>query len=135
MKKLPKDILNVNPKHMTMPEIKRLVNRLWRIYADEIEVNELRPVVQEFCENMADAVTGERRGRRRTLDEWAQIFFKRVQERRLRTDRGIATLCDYLDRCLDQRVLPRTADILRELLPKAARRGLIPRCLTPPVPF
>ena len=135
MKKLPKDIANFDPYDMTIPQIKRLVNRLKRVFADELEVYRLRTIAQEFCQDMADAVTGEKKGRPRSLDDWALIFFKRVRERRLHPERGLATLYDYLERCLDQRVLPHATDILRELLPRITRRGLIPRCVDPPVPF
>ena len=135
MKKLPKDIANFDPHNMTFPQIKRLVNRLTRHFADELKVYRLRPVAQEFCEDMTNAVTGEKKGRRRSLDEWALIFFKRVRERRLRTQLGMVPLYNYLERCLDSRTLPRATDILRELLPRITRRGLIPRCVDPPVPF
>ena len=135
MKKLPKNIADFDPYNMTFAQIKRLVNRLTHHFADELRVYRLRPVAQEFCEDMTNAVTGEKKGRPRSLDEWALIFFRRVRERRLHPERGLATLYDYLERCLDSRTLPRATDILRELLPTAKRRGLIPRCVDPPVPF
>ena len=135
MKKLPKNIANFDPHNMTFPQIKRLVNRLKHIYADELKVYRLRRVAQEFCDDMANAVTGEKKDTPRSLDDWAVIFFQRVRERRLRTQLGMVPLYNYLERCLDSRTLPRATDILRELLPRITRRGLIPRCVQPPVPF
>ena len=120
---------------MTLSQIRRLVDSLKQKYADELEVYRLRPVAQQFCDDMANAVTGRKRGRRRSIDEWAEIFFKRVRERGLRPQHGLAHLSSYLERCLDLRVLPQAAEILRELLPRAARRGLIPRSVQEPVPF
>ena len=120
---------------MTFHQIRRLVEALKQKYADELEVYRLRPIAQQFCDDMANAVTGKKRGRRRSLDEWAEIFFKRVRERGLNPQQGLAHLSSYLERCLDRRVLPRASEILRELLPRAARRGLIPRPTENPVPF
>ena len=119
---------------MTLSQIRRLVDSLMLKYADEVEVYRLQPVAQRFCDDMANAVTGKKRGRRRSLDEWAEIFFKRVRERGLRLQ-GLAHLSSYLERCLDRRVLPQAAGLLRELLPRSARRGLIPRAIGDPVPF
>ena len=120
---------------MTLSQIRRLVEALKQKYADELEVYRLRPVAQQFCDDMANAVTGKKRGRRRSIDEWAEIFFKRVRERGLRTQNGLAHLHSYLERCLDRRVLPQASEILRELLPRAARRGLIPCSIEKPVAF
>ena len=91
---------------MTLSPIRRLVEALKQKYADELEVYRLRPVAQQFCDDMANAVTGKKRGRRRSLDEWAEIFFKRVRERGLNPQQGLAHLSSYLERCLDRRVLP-----------------------------
>ena len=119
---------------MTLSQLRRLVDSLMLKYADEVEVIRLQRVAQKFCDDMANAVTGKKRGRRRSIDEWAEIFFRRARERGLRLQ-GLAHLSSYLGRCLELRVLPRAAEILRELLPKAARRGLIPRPTGAPVPF
>ena len=119
---------------MTFHQIRRLVDSLMLKYADEVEVYRLQPIAQQFCDDMANAVTGKKRGRRRSIDEWAEIFFKRVRERGLRLQ-GLAHLSSYLERCLARRVLPRASELLRELLPQAARRGLIPRAIGDPVPF
>ena len=119
---------------MTIPQIRRLVDSLKQKYADELEVYRLQPVAQRFCDDMTNAVTGEKRGRPRSIDEWADIFFRRVQERGLRL-RGLAHLVSYLNRRLELRLLPQASELLRELLPRAARRGLIPRSVEQPVPF
>ena len=120
---------------MTLSQIRRLVDSLMLKYADEVEVYRLQPVAQRFCGDMANAVTGRKRGRRRSIDEWAEIFFKRVRDRGLRTQQGLAHLSSYLERCLDRRVLPQASELLRELMPGAARRGLIPRSIEEPIPF
>ena len=120
---------------MTIPQIRRLIDSLMLKYADEVEVYRLQPVAQEFCDDMANAVTGRKRGRRRSLDEWAEIFFKRVRERGLNPQQGLAHLSGYLERCLDRRVLPQASELLCELMPGAARRGLIPRSVEAPIPF
>ena len=120
---------------MTLSQIRRLVDSLMLKYADEVEVYRLQPVAQQFCDDMTNAVTGKKRGRRRSLDEWAEIFFKRARERCLHPQQGLAHLASYLERCLDCRVLPQASELLRELLPDAARRGLIPRSIEKPVPF
>ena len=120
---------------MTFHQARRLVDSLKRKYADELEVYRLQPVAQKFCDDMTNAVTGKKRGRRRSINEWAEIFFKRARERSLHPQQGLVHLSSYLERCLDRRVLPQAADLLRELLPRAARRGLIPRAIEKPVPF
>ena len=119
---------------MTLSQIRRLVDSLMLKYADEVEVYRLRPVAQKFCGDMANAVTGKKRGRRRSLEEWAEIFSKRVRERGLRLQ-GLAHLASYLERCLELRLLPQASELLRQLLPQAARRGLIPRAIENPIPF
>ena len=120
---------------MTLSQIRRLVDSLMLKYADEVEVYRLQPVAQQFCDDMANAVTGRKRGRRRSIDEWTEIFFRRVRERGLNPQQGLAHLGSYLERCLDLRVLPQASELLRELLPRAARRGLIPRSIEKPIPF
>ena len=119
---------------MTFSQIRRLVDSLMLKYADEVEVYRLQPVAQQFCDDMANAVTGKKRGRRRSIDEWAEIFFRRVRERGLRLQ-GLAHLDRYLNQCLECRVLPQVNEVLRALLPRAVRRGLIPRPVQDPVPF
>jgi len=119
---------------MTFSQIRRLVDSLMLKYADEIEVYRLRPVAQQFCDDMTNAVTGRKRGRPRSIPEWGNIFFQRTQERGLRI-MARARLDSYLNQCLECRVLPQVNDILRALLPRAVRRGLIPCPLQEPVPF
>ena len=119
---------------MTIPQIRRLVDSLMHKYADEVEAYRLMPVAQQFCEDLARAVTGKKPGRPRSIGEWTRIFLRRAQERRLQLQ-GLDYLNDYLDRCLDLRVLPQANELLRALLPRAARRGIIPRALEAPIPF
>ena len=119
---------------MAIPQIRRLVDSLKSKYADELEVHRLQPVAQQFCDDLTNAVTGKKRGRPRSVHEWAEIFFRRVQERGLRLQ-GLAHLQGYMERCLDLRLLPQASELLRELLPRASRRGLIPRSIQEPVPF
>ena len=120
---------------MTLSQIRRLIDSLMLKYADEVEVYRLRPVAQQFCDDMTNAVTGKKRGRRRSIDEWTEIFFRRVRERGLNPQQGLAHLASYLEHCLEIRVLPQAAGLLRQLLPRAARRGLIPRPIEKPVQF
>jgi len=119
---------------MTFPQIRRLVDSLMLKYADEVEACRLRPVAQRFCDDLARAVTGKKPGRPRSIGEWTQIFLRRAQERRLQLQ-GLDYLNDYLERCLDLRLLPQANELLRALLPRAARRGIIPRALEAPIPF
>ena len=119
---------------MTLSQIRRLVDSLMLKYADEVEAHRLRPVAQQFCDDLARAVTGKKRGRPRSISEWTNIFLRRARERGLRLQ-GLAFLHDYLERCLDLRVLPQASELLRTLLPRAARRGIIPRALEAPIPF
>ena len=119
---------------MTLSQIRRLVDSLMLKYAGVLEVYRLRPVAQQLCDDMTTAVTGKKRGRPRPIQEWGEIFFQRTQERGLRI-MGRAHLDSYLNRCLERRVLPQANEVLRALLPKAVRRGLIPRDFREPVPF
>ena len=121
---------------MTLSQIRRLIDSLMLKYADEVEVYRLRPVAEQFCDDMANAVTGKKRGRRRSIDEWTEIFFRRVRERGLNPQQGLAHLASYLERCLELRVCcPRPANSCANCCPGAARRGLIPRAIEEPVPF
>ena len=65
--------------------------------------------------------------------EWAQILFRRLTRRGFRL-KTLLALNDYLEHCLDRRVLPQVNDVLRSLHPKSAKRGLI-ACSLVPVPF
>ena len=120
---------------MTLSQIRRLIDSLMLKYADEVEVYRLQPVAQQFCDDMTNAVTGKKRGRRRSIDEWTEIFFRRVRERGLNPQQGLAHLVGYLEHCLELRLLPQASELLRQLLPRAARRGLIPRPIEKPVRF
>jgi len=125
---------NKGANTMTISQIRRLVDSLMLKYADEVEAYRLRPVAQRFCDDLTRAVTGKKRGRPRSIGEWTQIFLRRAQERSLQLQ-GLAHLDDYLERCLDLRLLPQANELLRTLLPGAARRGFIPRALEAPIPF
>ena len=119
---------------MTLSQIRRLVDSLMRQYADELEVYRLWPLAQEFCDDLAAATTGDKPGPKLPVDQWARIFFQRVRERGFRLQ-GLAHLNSYLERCLDLRVLPRANEVLRALLPRAVRRGLVPRTTQEPLRF
>ena len=108
---------------MTFHQARRLVDSLMRKYADELEVYRLQPVAQKFCDDMTNAVTGKKRGRRRSIGEWAEIFFKRARERGLRPQQGLAHLASYLERCLERRVLPQAS----RNPPRTAAPGRPPR--------
>ncbi len=93
----------------------------------------LRPLAQKLCGEMADAVTGNKPGPKLPVVEWAQLLIKRSADRGLRP-RNLVPLNNYLERCLNRRVLPQCNNVLRTLLPRAAQRGLIPRSIEA-VPF
>ena len=134
-KELAKDLANVVPKNMTFGQIRRLINRFQHKYAAELEVYRHKQVADRFCKHMANAVTGKKRGRHRTLHEWAAIYMRRAKERDLNPQHGLENLTHYLERCLNLRVLPQTNEILREILPWADRRGLIPYPIYPLLHF
>ena len=118
---------------MTYNQLRTQVDALCRKFATELEAYRLRPLVQDFCDEMADAVTGDKPGPVLPLMDWVQVLFRRMTGRGFRPH-NLMALCGYLERCLDGRVLPQPNDVLRTLLPKAAQRGLVPRSLEP-VPF
>ena len=62
--------------------------------------------------------------------QWAKVLHNRLTERGLHV-RASTSLYDYLNSCLDRRVLPQVNDTLRSLFSKAAKRGLIPRSIQP----
>ena len=110
---------------MTFSQLRNQVDTLCRKYASELEVYRARPLALELCDEMASAVTGTKSGPKLPLTEWARILYVRMSERgiSLKTYLG---LHDYLECCLDRRVLPQVNDVLRSLFPKARERGLIP---------
>ena len=118
---------------MSFSQLRTQVDALCRKYAAQLEVYRLRPLAQDFCDDMANAVTGDKPGPHLSLLEWTQVLFKRMTARGFRP-RRLLVLHDYLKRCLEARVLPQANDVLRSLLPKAAERGLVPRSFQP-VPF
>ena len=119
---------------MNLSQIRREVEALMCKYATELELYRMRPHALQFCDEMTGAVTGPITGPGRPVLEWAHAFFQRLQEHgfRLRTFMGLS---DYLERCLDRRVLPQVNEVLRSLLPKAVAKGLIPRSSYDPVPI
>ena len=120
---------------MTLSQIRSQVEALKRKYALELEVYYLSGMALELCDEMTGAVTGEARSDSpKSVHEWVQAFFKRMRDRGFRQLNTFASLCGYLEKCLDRRVLPQVSGVLRSLLPWAARRGLIPRSVRE-VPF
>ena len=111
---------------MTLSQIRNQVEALCIKYAAELEVYRLRSVAQEFCDDMAEAATRPEQAPPMDLMEWTQVFFQRMTAGRFRP-RNLLSLYDYLGICLDRRILPQANDLLRSILPAAARRGLIPR--------
>ena len=118
---------------MTFSQLRTQVDALCRRFAAELEVYRLRPLALAFCDEMTNAVTGAEPSPQLSLLELTQVLLSRMTGRGFRP-RNLLALYDYLERCLNRRVLPQANDVLRSLLPKAARRGLIPR--SPPArPF
>ena len=123
---------------MTFSQLRTQVDALCRKYATELEVYRLRLLALDFCDEMAGAmpktkVPDNNPARSLLLLEWAQILLKRMIDRGFRV-RNFLDFHNYLGRCLDRRVFPQANEVLRNLLPKAAERGLIPRSAQP-VPF
>ena len=120
---------------MTLSQIRSQVDALCRNYATELKIYRLRPLALQFSDEMADAVTGNKRGPARSLDDWALLFIRRMRERGIPPrPRNLNAILSYLERCLERRVLPQVNDLLRSILSRAAGKGLIPRS-TDPVPF
>lgn len=118
---------------MTLTQIRTQVYALCRKYATELRVYRARLVSLEFCDEMAEAVTGSKPGPRRSLFEWTRILHERLNQRGIRL-KNFLSLYGYLESCLDRRILPQVNDVLRVLMPKAAQRGLIPRSVQT-IPF
>ena len=112
----------------TYARLRSQVDSLMRKYATELKLYRLRPVAADFCDEMAAAVTGDKRPPAKPLTDWGLLLIRRIQDRGYRPgDLGI--LLRYLETCVKRRVLPQANDVLRALFPKAAGRSLIPRTL------
>ena len=112
----------------TYARLRSQVDSLMRKYSTELKLYRLRPVAADFCDEMAAAVTGDKRPPAKPLTPWGLLLIRRIQDRGYRPgDLGI--LLRYLETCVKRRVLPQANDVLRALFPKAAGRGLIPRTL------
>ena len=123
---------------MTFSQLRTQVDALCRKYATELEVYRLRLLAHDFCDEMAvtmpkTKVPDKIPARSLLLLEWARILLKRMIDRGFRV-KNFLGFHNYLERCLDRRVFPQASEVLRNLLPKAAERGLIPRS-DQPVPF
>ena len=123
---------------MTFSQLRTQVDTLCRKYATELEVYRLRLLALDFCDEMAvtmpkTKVPDKNPARSLLLLEWARILLKRMIDRGFRV-KNFLDFHNYLERCLDRRVFPQASEVLRNLLPKAAERGLIPRS-DQPVPF
>ena len=116
---------------MTFSQLRTQVDALCRKYATELEVYRLRLLALDFCDEMAvtmpkTKVPDKIPARSLLLLEWARILLKRMIDRGFRV-KNFLDFHNYLERCLDRRVFPQASEVLRNLLPKAAERGLIPR--------
>ena len=118
---------------MTFSKLRNQVDALMIKYATELEVYRTQPIVQQFCDEMADAVTGSDTGPGKPVLEWARTLVQRFSGRGFRL-RNFPRFYDYLVRCLDCWLLPLANDVQRLILPKARDRSLIPRSLQE-VPF
>ena len=61
---------------MTLSQLRTQVDALCRKYATQLEVYRLRPLAQEFCDEMTDAVIGPEPGPKLSLLDWIQILIK-----------------------------------------------------------
>ena len=123
---------------MTFSQLRTQVDALCRKYATELEVYRLRLLAFDFCDEMAvtmpkTKVPDKNPARSLLLLEWARILLKRMIDRGFRV-KNFLDFHNYLECCLDRRVFPQASEVLRNLLPKAAERGLIPHS-DQPVPF
>ena len=119
---------------MSFSTLRRQVDALLLKYAAKVEIYRLRPHALDLCDEMTEAVTEPITSTPKSVMAWAFDFFRRLREHGLRLWDFIP-LADYLDECLQRRVLPQVNDVLRSILPKAASKGLIPRYIGEPVPF
>ena len=118
---------------MTISELRRRVDALCRKYATELRIYRLRRLALEFCDEMAEAVQNPKPEKPRSITDWAKLLFDRAKERNVRL-KTFVPLADYLEKCLEKRILPQVNDVLRSLLPREAAKGLIPRSVRT-VPF
>ena len=123
---------------MNFSTLRRQVDALLLKYATKVQIYRLRPHALELCDEMTEAVSGPittpPKSVPKSVITWAFDFFRRLREHRFRLW-NFTPLADYLDECLQRRVLPQVNDVLRSILPKAAAKGLIPRYIGEPVPF
>ncbi len=119
---------------MNFSTLRRQVDALLLKYATKVQIYRLRPHALDLCDEMTEAVSGPITTPPKSVMAWASDFFRRLREHGLRLWDFIP-LADYLDECLQRRVLPQVNDVLRSILPKAAAKGLIPRYIGEPVPF
>ena len=69
---------------MSFSRLRTQVDTLMRKYAIELEAYRLRPLAQEFCDEMADSVTVNKDAPKLSLLEWTQVFAKRMISRGFR---------------------------------------------------
>ncbi len=123
---------------MSFSTLRRQVDALLLKYATKVQIYRLCPHALDLCDEMTEAVTGPittpPKSVPKSVMAWASDFFRRLREHGLRLWDFIP-LADYLDECLQRRVLPQVNNVLRSILPKAAAKGLIPRYIGEPVPF
>ena len=138
----------------TYAKLRSQVDALCRKYAAELEVYRLGKVTRQFCDEMAETLTGPETvtvedsaemddtvvrtesGPPKPLLDWNKELFQRIKDRGYgHRQKRLMAVYNYLKRCLKDRLLPRSRDVLRALLPKAAVRGLIPRYLEDAVSF
>ena len=119
---------------MNFSTLRRQVDALLLKYATKVQIYRLRPHALDLCDEMTEAVTEPITSTPKSVMAWAFDFFRRLREHGLRLWDFIP-LADYLDECLQRRVLPQVNNVLRSILPKAAAKGLIPRSMDEPIPF
>ena len=118
---------------MTFARLRSIVDSLKYKYRDQLTVYRARPHAEDLCDQMAEAVTPGTPRVLRSTDDWAFGLFEKLRDRDLPVKQWWK-LAEYLDTCLEKRVLPQVNDVLRTFFPRAREKGLIPRTLVD-VPF
>ena len=104
----------------TYAQLRSRVDALMRKHATELKLYRLRPVAVDFCDEMAAAVTADKRPPAKPLTDWGLLLIRRIQDRGYRAgDLGI--LLRYLETCVKRRVLPQANDVLRAPVPQGRR--------------
>ena len=124
---------------MYLYHLRRRVDSLKRKLAVPLSVVRLRPLAEEYCDQWAAAVADDREPppaspmdlrspayAANPLQKTNRPFFRRIADAGFRLN-TFMVLQKYTRNCRDDKNFPQPNEILRSLLPSAARWGLIPK--------